>query len=1060
MSRLIGWFVDNPVAANLLMLVLLAGGLLSLPTIRQEQFPSIDIQVIQVSVAYPGASPQESEETLCVRIEEALDGTEGIDSTDSLAVEGVCVVTLELLTSADTMRVLNEIKSDVDAIDTFPIDAEKPIVTRLTMRSGVIQVALSGVADERTLKVLGQRLRDDLAALPGISQVELEYVREYEISIEISEATLRRHGLTLGQVAEAVRLSSLDLPGGSVRTASGEILLRSVGQAYRASEFEEIPVLTRPDGTRLLLRDVANVIDGFREGDLIANFDGAPAVFVRVFRVGEEDTIAAATAVRVYLANATWLPDGVRTSIWQDEAKELKERINTLLRNAGTGLLLVILLLALFLNFRLALWVAAGIPVAFAGALFLFPVFDLTISTLAVMAFILVLGIVVDDAIVVGERIHAHEAEGDDPRTAAVEGTSDVSVPVIFGVLTTMAAFLPLLLVPGRMGQFFAVIGTTVITCLFFSLVESQLILPAHLAHRSRTRKAKAGRWTRLQERIAAGLARVAAERYQPLLERAIEWRYLTASIALGALIVTGSVFASGRMRFQFFPGVEGNRVFATVTMPQGVPLEITQAAISQLEGAAQELRAELDSTREPDARSAIHHVLTSIGAQISRGSRPGSQGAGSGTQMAEVAIELIPARERSISADDVGRRWRELTGVVPDAVELSFMSSVMHVGDAIAIQLRGRDIEQLRSAATSLRDGLASFDGVLDIADSFRAGKLEVELELLPEARSLGITQRDLASQVRHAFYGEEVQRIQRGRDDVRVMVRFPESERRSLGDLEDMRIRTASGGEVPLVRVARINTTRGAATIRRTDRERVVNVTADVDRDVTAPEAVMDSLRTGVLPQILDAHPGVSFRLRGEQREHDRALNGLFRAFGVSLLIIYALLAIPLRSYVQPLLIMSAIPVGAVGAIIGHAIMGRDLVFFSMLGIVALSGVVVNDSLVLVDWINRLRRQGRSAREAVLAAGRARFRAILLTSATTFVGLLPLIFIASSATFFMLPIAISLAFGVIFATAITLLLVPSGYLILEDLSQGRLRSKASTDPAALGPEPIPDLH
>ena len=1059
MKRIIAWFVDNSVAANLFMAVLVVGGLLALPAIHLEEFPSIDTKVIQVTVEYLGAAPEEVSEGVCVRIEEAIEGAEGIDTIRSTAVEGVCAVIIELAENADSSDSLDEIKNRIDGIDTSPEETETPVVSRLLIKMLSLQIAVSGDADERTLKILGQQVRDDIAALDGVSQVSLSFVRPYEISIEVSEDTLRRHGLTLDEVARAVRRSSLDLPGGSVKTRGGEILLRAKGQAYRGGEFEEVVVLTRPDGTNVTLGEIAEVVDGFRDDDLKAYLDGKPAVLIRVERVGDEDTLQIATAVKAYLEQARMrMPEGIELTVWSDRAADLEARVDALLGNARNGLVLVLLILALFLRFRLALWVAAGVPIAFLGALMTFPALGLSISTLSIMALILVLGIVVDDAIVVGENVYTHERKHEDQRNAAIAGTQEVYVPVIFGVLTTVAAFFPLLIVPGRMGKMFVVIGATVIVCLLFSLLESQLILPAHLAHR-RTRS-KGGSpntivrgWTIFQDGVALRLEHFARDVYRPFLERALEWRYLTVAIGVGVLILTVSLFSSGRMAFQFFPAVEGNRVVAKLTMPRGTPIELTERAVAQLESAAEELRSQIDSARPEGEPSVINHVLTGIGGQVARDMGPRRPGTSfGGAYQAEVMLELIPAAERTVGSHELTRRWRELAGLIPDAVELKFEASEFHAGEAINVQLRGRDLDELRLAAAQLRTELAGFPGVMDIADSFRAGKQEVKLEILPTAKHLGLTQDDLARQVRQAFYGLQVQRIQRGRDDVRVMVRYPERERASLGDLEDMRIRTADGTEVPFASVARLELGRGYATIRRTDREQVVNVTADVDRAISTPEEVMGALQRVSLPRVLADHPGVSFGLEGEQEERIKAMGGLARGFGLALLVIYALLAVPLRSYVQPLIIMSVIPFGAVGAIVGHLIMGLNLVFFSILGIVALSGVVVNASLVLVHYLNRKRSEGVSAQEAASIAGMARFRPIVLTSFTTFMGLVPLMFLGGTAAFFMIPMAISLAFGVLFATVITLVLVPCAYLILEDLADLRTGEHAPAEAVFTG--------
>jgi multidrug efflux pump subunit AcrB len=1037
MHGAIAWFTRNPVAANLLMAVLLVGGVLALYTVHQEEFPNINTQMVSITVPYLGAAPEESEQGVCLRIEEAIEGVEGIDRLHTTAAEGACNVLAELLLDADANEALNEIKSRVDGITGLPVETEKPIVSKAVITRGVVQIAISGDVDERTLKEIGKEVRDDIAAMDGISQVTLAYVRPYEISIEVSEQVLRRYGLTLDQVANAVRNASLDMPGGTIRTEGGEILLRTKGQAYWGREFEDIVVLTRGDGTRVLLSEIATIRDTFEEGDLRARFNGEPAAVVKVYQVGKENTIQMARDVRAYVNDyQALLPPGLTLTLWTDESRQLVERLNILTDTALSGLLLVVIILALFLRFRLAMWVAAGIPIALLGTIAVFPYADISISTITVMAFILVLGILVDDAIVVGERVYGHEQMGKDPVQAAIDGTREVSIPVIFGVLTTMAAFLPLIIVPGRMAEFFGVIGYVVIIALVFSIIESQLILPAHLAHRNHAeaRHGLSKRWNQLQGRLSGWLENVASQRYQPLLRRAVAWRYATAATGLGVLILAVALIASGRIVFSFFPAVEGDRVHAQLEMPEGVSVDVTARAAEQLERAARTLQRELDAEISPAGGSVVVNMLSSIGVVVERDGP--NRGNNSGrSHYAEVVIELLPLEQRGdLSARAVAQRWRALTGDIPDAVKLTFNADAFTAGEPISYQLSGKDVDRMRAAAAALKAELARFDGVFDIADSFRAGKQEIKLSLLPEARNLGITLSDLARQVRSAFYGVEAQRLQRGQDEVRVMVRYPEQERTSIGNLEDMYIRAPDGSEVPFYSVAGFEIGRGYSSIRRVDGRRVVNVTADVDRATVSPEEVDAAIQQTVLPALREQYRGIEIGLSGEQEERVKAMTGLAFAAVLALVIIYALLAVPLRSYVQPLVIMSVIPFGAVGAIVGHWIMGELLVFFSALGIVALSGVVVNSSLVLVDFINRQRRNGVGMLEATLQAGTVRFRAIILTSVTTFVGLVPLMATASPATAFVIPMAVSLAFGVLFATFITLFLVPSLYAIAED--------------------------
>lgn len=1033
-----------------MMMIFLAGGIISYFNLNQEEFPDIDFGLIQVNVAYLGATPAESESAVCLRIEEALEGAEDIERLTSTAREGGCDATLELTSGADLNRVLNDVKGKVDAVTTFPAETEKPIVRAFSASGNVMTMALASNTDDSNIKGVAERIRNEMLDLDGISSVNIEYIRPFEISIEVSEFTLRQYGLTLDQISRAIDRASLDLPGGTIRTASGEILLRTKGQVYSGDEYENIVVQSYPDGTQLRLGQIATVNDGFEEGYLDARLNGVNAAVIDVLRVGDEDIVSSARLIREWMESAEFkLPEGMTLSVITDSAVATQDRIGTVAKNAYTGLLLVLIILAMFLRFKLAIWVAAGIPIAIAGALALFPSVGLTISSLTVMGFILVLGIIVDDAIVVGERIHSYERKGLSKEDAAIEGTMEVSVPVIFGVLTTIAAFLPILLLDGQMGAFFNAIGAVVVFCLVASLVESQLILPGHIAHRKTegylfegTRIVMA--WQNFQGRIAHGMEYFSEHGYQRALKKVLKYRYAAWATATGVIIVTFALLMSGRVIFQFMPSVEGDVVWGTVVMPVGVPGYITEDAISILEDKALELSAELEeellglkaSGAAPESTErVVSSILTIIGGRAPRGgpASPGRGNAGS-SEVAEVVLYLTPFFERGqISSADVRDRWREKVGTIPDALELTFVSDAFSAGDAINYRLEGRNEENLKIAATELRAELARYPGVFDISDSFRAGKQEVQIQILEQGKTLGLTLNDIATQVRQAFYGAESQRIQRGSDDIRVMVRYPENERQSLGNLEDLLIRTPSGAEVPFLSIADFSLGSSYSSINRQDGRRVITVRGDIDRTVVKP----DEIRREVISKFqarwardLD----VELVVGGEGEQQLRSLSDLFSTFPLAMMVIFALLAIPLKSYTQPLIIMSVIPFGAIGAIFGHFIMGADLVFFSLLGIIALSGVVVNASLVLVVSINRLRNEGMGMVEAVSTAGMMRFRPIFLTSLTTFIGLVPLMITANPATFFIVPMAISLAWGVLFATIITLFLVPSLYLILHD--------------------------
>ncbi len=1030
MRPLIAWFADNHVAANLLMWVLLVAGTASLFTVYREEFPNMDMGRISITVPYPGASPAEVEQAVCVRVEEAIEGTPGIKKIAANAAEGRCEVYAELDEDAEPGKVVDDISSRVDAIDSFPADTEDPQIKEDEILTNVLEVMISGPTDERSLKELAWQIREELVALPGVSQVSTRYVRPYEISIEVSEYTLRRYGLTMEKVASAIAASSLDLPGGSLKTTAGSILLRTKSQAYTAHDFEQVVIVHRDDGAVVKLGEIARVIDGFKDTDLAVRFNGEPAVMLVIKRIGQEDAIDLARKVRDYLDEytATRLPSGLNITVWMDESEEIVQRLSALQRNAVSGLILVLLALSLFLRGAVAFWVALGLPVALMGTFFMFPVFDISLSTMSVVAIILVLGILVDDAVVVGERIYSLQQDGADPYTAAVEGTSEVSTPVIFGVLTTCTAFLAFMSVPGGMGSWLSTLGIVVIVALMFSLLESQLILPSHLNRKLvSTGHEKEMAWlpTRLQE--------FADHRYRPFLNWVIEYRYAAIAATTALLILAAGLAASGRVGFQFFPSLVGSRIAASLTMPAGTELSKMEEKVKQIERAAAQLRSELDADIGPDEPSRVVHQISSIGAALSLGAV--SSGSNPGSNYAEVGIEVLDVEKYNLDPHAIAKRWRELTGPVPGAVELTFDASTFSLGAPIDIEFRGKDSEALREAAARTKEKLRDYPGVFDITDSYRAGKPELQFRLKPDALSLGLTTRDMASQVREAFYGHEVQRIQRGADDVRVMVRLPAAERRSIGDLENMMIRTRDGHEIPFSSIAEVIRDQGSSKIRRIDGLRVISVRADVDRAVITPEVVLGSLQQDFLRELQREIPGVQYRFGGEAEEMAEMTAVLFRNLLLALFVIYALLAIPLKSYMQPLVIMSVIPFGVLGALFGHFIVGIDMIIFSLIGIIALGGIVINTSLVLVDKINRELRSGTPLREAALNAGQSRFRPIVLTSLTTFVGLLPLIFNSTLTTFMFVPLATSLAFGVLVTTFINLLLVPALVVALDDV-------------------------
>ena len=1047
MQNVSEWFARNPVAANLLMVFIIVGGLIGMANVRGEIYPDVADGRVSIHVPYLGAAPEEVETAVCIRVEEAIQGIDGVDEILSSADEGGCTVIVRIAVHADNRRVLEDIKTRVDAIETFPQRTEKPIISETRTQLRVVDIAVSGRTDERTLRTVAEQVRNDLVSLPEITQVEFASVRPYEISIEVSEAALQRHALTFDDVARAVRRSSIDLPGGSIRRESGEIRLRTVGQAYRGPEFEDLVLLARSDGTRLRVGDVAAVVDGFAETGQFGRLDGEPAVLLSVLRTGDESDMAISRAVNDYLERtAPTRPEGIRLTSWMNQGEVLVDRLGLMLENGLTGLVLVFALLAVFLELRLAFWVSLGIPISFLGMFMLMPGLGATANIVSTFAFIMVLGIVVDDAIIVGENVYRHQGRGRGALEDALEGVREVATPVCFAVLTTVAAFAPLLFVPGLLGKMMRYVPLIVIPCLLFSLVESLNILPAHLAHRRTDRR---GRWSRFQKGLAHGLETVIDRVYRPVLAACLRWRYLSLAAGVAALVLMAGLLLGGRVAFHFFPAPEADVIFATLTMPPGTPASATSAAAQRLEDSAERLRREVIDQTGSDP---VRRILTTVGNQP-LGVAPGPVWLGPGPSVAhlgQVMLELAPPAERAVRADRLGMRWRELTDPISEAREVSFSASDLLPGEDVNVQLVGEDPAQLRAAVERVKTGLRGYNGVHDVSDSFEGGPEEMRIGIKPAAEALGLSLEDVGRQVRQAFYGEEAQRIQRGRDDIRVMVRYPAAQRRSLGDLETMRIRTPDGGEVPFGYVASVETGRGVSTIRRVNQSRAVHVTAALDEAVTSVGDVNAALASEVIPAVERNHPGVRSSFEGSQADQDAVLGSLQVGFPLALFAIFALLAIPLKSYVQPLIIMSAIPFGFVGAFGGHIVMGESVTMVSTLGVVALSGVVVNDSLVMVDFINRERRRGGDLLGAVLEAGAARFRPILLTSITTFAGLAPLLLEQGTQADFLKPMAISLAFGVLFASVVTLVLVPAAYLILADFER-LLRLSARRPDAAV---------
>ncbi len=1045
MNRIVSWFAANHVAANLLMGFIVVAGLMNVFSIKKELFPEILTNIVNIRVPYPGAGPEEVEQGICIIVEEAVHEVDGVDQVSSTAVEGMGSVQVELDEDADAYRVLDDIKSAVDRIITFPEDAEKPEVSLAVRTSQVINVVVYGDIPERSLKVLAERVRDDLVQRPEITKAEVAGVREYEISIAVSEQTLQRYRLRMDDITQAVRRASLDLPGGEVKTEGGEILVRTKGRRYTGQEYADVVLMTRPDGTKLRLGEIATIIDGFEDVANRSRFDGKPAAMVQVSRVGNESVIDVAAAVKSYVAeSAGTLPEGASLAVWEDASKIYVDRVRLLLRNGSIGFVLVFISLSMAMQIRLALWVALGIPISFLGAFWLVPGWGVSLNMVSLFAFIIALGLVVDDAIVVGENVYAQKERGRPPLQASVSGTTEVLTPVVFSVLTTVAAFLPLIAVSGTMGQVMRHIPIVVIAVLGVSLVESLLILPSHLTLTGRLEHAPKGeprrqnvlfRW---KDRFQDGMRWIIAVPYFRTLEWALKRRYVTVAIGVAVVFAALGLFAGGLLKFTLMPKVDADNVVVALTMPEGTPAAETERVLGRIVAALDEAEAEFERGRPGDAPRIFQNVYAVVGSQPrssgTRGPMGGRLMAG-GSHVGEVNLQLLYGEERDIPSMKIAQRWRQAVGEVPGVSSLTFSSNLFRGSNPIDIQLSSSRTEDLRAAAEKLKAALANYPGISDVSDTFQEGKTELRLALKPEARLLGVTLDDLARQVRQAFYGDEALRIQRGRDEVKVMVRYPVEERRSLGNIEAMRIRAPDGAEIPFSKVAAVSLGPGYATINRVDRERVVSVRADVNPAVTNANEVLADLTSTVIAGLTAEYHGLRVSMEGEQKDQRESLRSLQRGFLLALFMIYALLAIPFRSYLQPVIVMSAIPFGIVGAILGHFIMGWDLSMLSLFGVVALAGVVVNDSLILTDFINRERRSGRPLFEAVIEAGQRRFRPVTLTSITTFAGLSPMLLEKSMQARFLTPMAISLGWGILFATAITLVLVPTLYVILEDV-------------------------
>ena len=1026
-NRLLRAFTSNSVAANLTMLVMLIGGFFAWTNLTSQTFPTLDFGIASISVPYPGATPSEVEEGVTRRVEEAIRGIDGIDQVRSTAVENYGVVTAELKDSIDVVKVRNDIETAVDRLVDFPpLDAENPDVVLAETVSEVMAIVVSSERGEKELRRGAELLEQALLGLSSISLVSIDGARNYEIAIEVSEEALRRYNLSMSQVAGAVRVSSLNLSAGELRTEGGDLLLRTNSKRVTGREFEDIVLRASSDGSILRLRDVAKIRDGFTDIDLINQYQGRPSVVVRVQKSEPEDAIGIAADIRTLLETFK-APQGLDIAILSDQSEFIESRISLLMKNGLLGFVLVFLFLVLMLDLRLAIWVAMGVPISFFGAFLFFGAFDVSLNMISLFGLIIVIGVVVDDAVVVGENIAAEREMGRVGTEASVNGVKGVLAPVFVGVLTTMVAFGSLTFVTGFMGQMMRDVAIVVMLVLTMSLVEAFFILPAHLAH--------PGTWSRypldaVQQKIAAWVEHFRDDLLVPAIAQAVSYRWLTMLAWFGLLAIAALILFFGLVRYIGFPDLESDRINAQVTFPIGTPFSITQAGAEKVTAAAVNVNAATRGT-------AFKSTLVTIGGRVELGMSGPAGGAGStyASHIASVQIELMSDSIRTQTAKELARAWRAEVGIIPGAESLSFSSDVIGDGSSVDYELSHQDEILLTRAIERFKGELQIIKGMTDLQDSSSLGKRQYDIELTAAGEAAGLSPADIARQLRQHFFGEEVHRIQRGRQELKVMVRYPRDQRNSQRDLLNVRIRLADGTEAPLSTVARTIESRSYSEINRVDGHRIVSVSGKVDSDVMTQTEATAIIDDDVIPALVKEFPGLQVTKAGFSQDQVEDLGAMVSALAFALVVMYALLAAELKSYIQPLIIGAGIPAGMAGAVIGHLLLGYDLSFISIFGMIALTGVVVNDSLVMIDRYNIIRRTtDNGPAEAIVLAAQRRFRAIFLTTATTALGLTPMLFERSISAQFLIPMAVSLAVGIVFASVVILFVVPALVGIVEE--------------------------
>ncbi len=1010
----IAFMAQNSIASNLIMLILLGAGFWTMSTMQKEVFPQFQLDIVEVRVAYPGAAPAEVEQGILLPVEEAIRSVQGIKEVTSNADEGSGSISIELVSGTERMKAFQDIDQAVSRIRTFPDDIEQPEVSLQSRQRDVMEIGLYGDIDIWSLRKLAERLRNIMLSDPNITQVELNNVPEYITHVEIPRYQLRQYNLTLGQVADIISQSSLDIAAGAVETNAGEILLRMQERKQWADEFGDIAIVTANNGASVKLRDIAMISDGFEETGFHGQFNQTPSVELEIFRIGDQSPNEISAAVESILTDFA-LPPGVNYRIDSNRAEDYEERLSLLTENGVLAIVIVLVILTLFLEYRLAFWVMMGMTISFVGGVVFLPMIGVSINMISMFGFLLVLGIVVDDAIVVGENIYEHRQKGKSFMRAAIDGTKDIAKPVIFSIITTIIAFVPLLFMPGTTGKFWWPLPAVVIIVLIVSLLEALFILPAHLGHAPKKSNkgfgAKIDRW---QGNFAQGFNRLIDKYYRPFLEKCLEHRYITLSAALGLLLIVGGYGYSDHMGMIMMPEVSADEIEAGVALPVGTTPD--QAA-----------KVAIDITNSTK-RMFDEHNLYEVAEGIKTNVR--------GQSFIDVEIVMRPAAERDMTAGEVIELWRDNIGDIQGVDQISFEAERGPGGyrQDISVDLSHPDIAVLERASAAFFERMESFEATRDVNDNYNKGKLQYDFKLLPEGRNLGLTSTDVGRQVRNAFFGALAMRQLRGNNEIEVRVKLPKNERQDVQNLEDFLIRTNDGTEVPLLDVVSVEQREAFTSINRRDGSRVVNIGMDVEPK-NAVSRVLASVQSDVLPQLRADFPGITWSFQGSQAEMRESTQSLWGGFGMAMLIIYSLLAIAFSSYTQPIIVMAAIPFGIVGAVIGHIILGYDLSLVSLMGVIALSGVVVNDSLIMIDYANKREKENLSTFDAIHEAGIRRFRPILLTTLTTFGGLTPIILETSQQAFYLIPMAISLGFGIVFATSIILVIVPCLYLISDDV-------------------------